>query len=391
MASLSVCLLKHGRSISLHAWKAFNLAHQRIVSGRRSIERSKDDDASVKRHQISRPETLKTQVSSRFYHHISLPTADNFMAYIKPLRPTRLFDFIAHICIAGSCQVRTEQLLLLPNLENLGVLEIIAPVDDFAVFPKVSDRILRSWSEQRGAFPRLAILRIHASEHLSETCLKYLGGLPALAMFEVFGAAGKWDHSERLAAEAGWVPCRRDKNTGLPLPLSSHEGRESLRPYCTRLTQHISCPEGLSRGDPGCWAFWAYTAVQREPRSVLTDTTVGCSVDDCWSGPPFATLVLGPRLQTLETSRRALLGMSLISFWRRSLFKDYSLHGISVDRDRPRAMKEQLDEVVQSGGAIASSVKQVRKAVADTQRGGSRSKKRRTAGSIGDVLSSFQA
>lgn len=330
-------------------------------------------------------------VSRRFYHHIPLPTADTFTTYIKPLQSTSSFDFISHVRIAGSCQINTEELLLLPSLKNLGVLEIIAPAYELDAFPEVSDRIVRSWSEERGAFPRLVILKIHARYHLSERSLKYLSAFPALAVFEVSGRSREWQQSERLAAEAGWMHCNQAWVTGLPYPSRHH--RDTSQSSCEHATEQLSCSDRFRGVDPGCWACWAHTVIRTEPLKLSEDAREARSSwasDGCRPEVPFASLTLGSDSQTLESSRSALLGMSLIFFWRRSLFDEVSPPQAQVDNHASR--HSELSQENACFHEVAGSVaKNARKAAVEQQISGRRSKRRRQVGSIGDILNSFQS
>lgn len=329
-------------------------------------------------------------VSRRFYHHIPLPTADKFIAYIKPLQPTGFFKFISHIRIAGPCQIKTEELLLLPSLKSLGVLEIIAPADESRAFPQVSDRILRSWSKEKDTFPRLSILKIHARYHLSERSLRYLSRFPALAMFEVLGRSEEWQQSDRLAVGAGWMHCNRDKATDPPY--FSHRHKEPPQSSCAHVTEKISCPGRIRWLDPGCWACWAHTAIQKKPFNGFEnahDATAPWASDSWRPEVPFASLTLGSDRLTLESARLAVLDMSLIFFWRRSLFDAIFPPRIRIDGDETQdSITFQDSSWIRE--AANSLAKNGRKAASDQHAGGCRPKRRRQAGNIGDVLNSFQ-
>lgn len=75
-----------------------------------------------------------------------VPTAD-LAVYLKPLTPTKGFSaFITQIRIAGVCQIKSTELILLSGLQNLGSLELVEPVDPEMPFPRVSDRLVRRFS-----------------------------------------------------------------------------------------------------------------------------------------------------------------------------------------------------------------------------------------------------
>lgn len=353
--------LRSIRSISLHAWKAFHKASQI-----RELN-SKSGKAVNK----------KSMVSRRFYHHISLPTADSLTTYIRPLQPSSSFDFLSHVRIAGPCQIKTEELLLLTNLKNLGVLEIIAPAHELDAFPDVSDRILRSWSEAEDPFPRLVVLKIHAHRHLSERSLRYLGRFPALAVFDIAGRSGEWEQAERLAAETGWMYCDLDMLIDLPYS-PDYSSREIPLTSCARATEQFSDPARFRGLDPGCWACWALVVVQMKPLSVSEDAREAWAAwaPDC--SPlevPFASLTLGPDRQALDMPARPILGITQIVFWRRSLFE-----AVVAPEDSAGP-----------GETVTSLAKKARKGTSDQPTSGGQPKKRRQVGSIADVLSSFQS
>lgn len=84
----------------------------------------------------------KNKMLENFQQRISVPTAD-LVVYLKPLAPkNELFTFITQICIAGACQIKSTELLLLTGLRNLGVLELIEPEDPEKPFPRISDRLV---------------------------------------------------------------------------------------------------------------------------------------------------------------------------------------------------------------------------------------------------------
>ncbi|KAF9770002.1 hypothetical protein IL306_012511 [Fusarium sp. DS 682] len=137
----------------------------------------------------------------RFRKHICHPGSD-LTRYTQPLTapPT---DFITHIVIAGGCTFNTHDLLCLADMPNLGALEIIQPADR-NLFPHISDRLVRGWSEKPDPFPLLRILRIWGDETTSQASFQWVSKFPSLALYDVIGARDAWHARKATAQEHGW-------------------------------------------------------------------------------------------------------------------------------------------------------------------------------------------
>lgn len=328
--------------------------------------------------------------SRRFFHHIHLTTADDLDTYIAPLRPTGSFDFLSHIRIAGPCQIKTEELLQLTSLRNLGVLEVIEPADEFSPFPRVSDRIIRSWSEEKGVFPKLVVLKIYALYGFSERSLRYLNKFPALTLFEVGGRPREWQQSERLCAEVGWmhcdelrVPCR---------PRSPHRYTDTPESVCSQITKQVSDSSCPNDANPCSWACWVHTSIMTKPPSKFRDAGRASSAwASCTCRPvaPLASLVLGLDRQTL---RRSSPAARAIYFWRRSFFGVHLPTQAGSGGDGDRLHEGHSSQVLgsESPGSSKPAKNSARKTAPVQHNSGSRPKRRRQIGSIGDVLNSLQ-
>lgn len=123
---------------------------------------------------------------------------------MKPLESTSL-DFLSHVSIGGFCSFDTFELMALSDLRNLSALEIIQPSDEMkAVFPRVTDRLVRGWSEKPTPFPMLRILRIWGDNSTSENSLQYLSAFPSLLLYDVKSARSGWENIDVTAPEHGW-------------------------------------------------------------------------------------------------------------------------------------------------------------------------------------------
>lgn len=268
---------------SLHAWKVFNMALKRLNV--HDIE-SNGNPQSDPGESDTDEETIGLR---RFYHHISFPTAD-FDVYTKPLQATGAFDFVSHIRIAGASPIRTEDLLLLPGLRNLGVLEIAEPGEGVAPRPLVSDRILRAWSEREDAFPRLLALRIAAAHDVTKECLQYAAKLPSLAVLQLHAGRGGWSGWGQNAAESGWLV---------------HEG-DDLFETGRSSTGTKACvdPRPSEHGGGGEWAYLACQLARSLPRPRPLGTRQNEVEHRAGGGSglgvPFASLCLGEDRYTVE-------------------------------------------------------------------------------------------
>lgn len=126
--------------------------------------------------------------------------------YINPITSTA-FEFITHLTIAGGASFSASELFTLSRLKNLGVLEIIQPQDsqEAAVFPRVTDSIVREWSSQvaGGAFPCLRVLRIWGEDFTTHRSLEYVNRFPALSIYDVAGRKDDWPYID--AQHPGWI------------------------------------------------------------------------------------------------------------------------------------------------------------------------------------------
>ncbi|ETS85530.1 hypothetical protein PFICI_03555 [Pestalotiopsis fici W106-1] len=166
------------KSVPFHAWKVF-------------IKYLSPKEA--------RPESGKVPISLwRQVQHVKRPIAP-LSTYLVPLSSQRL-DFIAHLTIAEGVSCPASHLLALSTMQNLGVLEIIQPRDpqQAAIFPRVSDSILREWSAVSSqstntvSFPSLRVLRIWGEDFVTHKSLQYVTRFPALAVYDVAGRQVDW-------------------------------------------------------------------------------------------------------------------------------------------------------------------------------------------------------
>ncbi|KAF7542821.1 hypothetical protein G7Z17_g11253 [Cylindrodendrum hubeiense] len=147
------------RGVCLHAWKLFS-----------KLLLEEDDE--------------KTLGLYRFRQHICRP-GDNLTRYTQPLTSPNV-EFITHFVLTGGCAFTTHDLLCLAAMPNLGALELIQPADEQrGNFPRVSDGLIRGWTEMDDPFPLLRILRIWGDEHTSQNSLYSVSKFPSLALLPV--------------------------------------------------------------------------------------------------------------------------------------------------------------------------------------------------------------
>ncbi|OHF04395.1 hypothetical protein CORC01_00247 [Colletotrichum orchidophilum] len=145
----------------------------------------------------------KTLGLYRYRQHICQPS-ENLRHYLKPLEsPT--FDFVTHLNITGSCSFGENELLALARLKNLAILEIIESADEQrTIFPRVDDRLVRSWSEMDDPFPLLRVLRLWGDESITKHSLQYVSKFPALALYDVNASRSDWRGAGDAALDEGW-------------------------------------------------------------------------------------------------------------------------------------------------------------------------------------------
>lgn len=99
----------------------------------------------------------------------------------------------------------THEMLCLADVKNLGVLELIQPIDDGAsVFPQISDRLIRGWTEKDDPFPLLRMLKIWANQSTTQESLQWVSKFPSLALYDVVGAKEDWQSPVDVAQAEGW-------------------------------------------------------------------------------------------------------------------------------------------------------------------------------------------
>lgn len=190
--------------MSFHAWKIF----QRFLA------------------ESPHPQSQRTPFEIRLHQReIEEPTAP-LNEYIKPLISPK-FEFIAHLILAGGVRLSASELSrILPQLMNLGVLEIIQPQDPVmeSMFPRITDSVVRGWSQIPGVFPCLRVLRIWGEDFTTIHSIKDVTKFPALTVYDIAGrskdiyyrrhknlhwkksSVPKWMQYQGWASEAGHKP-----------------------------------------------------------------------------------------------------------------------------------------------------------------------------------------
>ncbi|KAI1485500.1 coenzyme A transferase [Biscogniauxia mediterranea] len=127
--------------------------------------------------------------------------------YINPLLSPS-FEFIVHLTLTGCTSFGTHEVLSLSQLKNLGVLEIMQPVDDTnaATFPRITDSVIREWASQPNPFPVLRIMRIWGDDFTTEKSLRYISKFPALVLYDVAGRRRDWKDVDQTL---GWERQRK--------------------------------------------------------------------------------------------------------------------------------------------------------------------------------------
>lgn len=248
---------------------------------------------------------------------IPVPTASDFTVYIKPLESTSVFDFVAHLRICGTNQIHSHDLIHLTRLKNLGILEIMEPSSQQLPFPRINDRLIKTWSEQTDPFPSLKILRI-LSLWLTSQSLTYVSNFSQLCLFEATGPYRDWHSGRTLATELGWFYCdpqeayvahnERNDNLKLGRAWNFPSGDTMLLPltgYIETCRQKFGNGGSLGRLN---WIYWLYDGMLRTPlriderqtRQLLANLTAEETYNTMELERPIATLSLGKDAVTHE-------------------------------------------------------------------------------------------
>lgn len=254
-----------------------------------------------------------------FNHFISVPTANDLTIYTEPLQSTSVFEFVAHVRICGMNRIHSHDLIHLTSLKNLGILEIMEPSNQRHSFPRVNDRLVRTWSEQTDPFPSLKILRI-LSLSLTIQSLTYMSSFNQLCFFEATGLHRDWQSGRTRAKELGWFHCdpqeahatylERNDNLRHGRAWNFPSGDTMLLPltgYIETCRQRFGAGGDLGRLN---WIYWLYDGMLRTPlriderqtRQLLASLNAEETYNTMELERPIATLSLGKDALTVEPS-----------------------------------------------------------------------------------------
>ncbi|KAK0713009.1 hypothetical protein B0T26DRAFT_803928 [Lasiosphaeria miniovina] len=151
-------------------------------------------------------------------YYIKTPRSD-LSVYTAPLLSPSV-DFLVYLNIADVDYIQANELLPLAALPNLAVLEIFDIGSDNATSdPRVTDSLVRGWSDMPNAFPSLCILKVHDAPALSFHSLQYVSKFPALAFYDVQNWRSSRSEVDRdLARAQGQIPDGYGGNAPEPRP-----------------------------------------------------------------------------------------------------------------------------------------------------------------------------
>ncbi|KAF4121525.1 hypothetical protein GMORB2_1932 [Geosmithia morbida] len=164
----------------------------------------------------------------RYREHIARPTHP-LSHYTQPLESPTL-DFVTHLVLSGRCGFSVREMMCLSDMRNLGILEVIRPVDGTVssttsfssseydeygdgadqeaaaaamTFPPLTDRLVRAWAEKEDPFPRLRVLRVWGVGTTTRESLRWVAALPALVVYDVLGKPESWESEADVAGDGG--------------------------------------------------------------------------------------------------------------------------------------------------------------------------------------------
>lgn len=331
-------------------------------------------------------DTKKKLALHQFVHHVKDPTAD-LPVYLAPLQ-SQNFTFISHLRLAGSCLIKTEELLYLPQWSgNLGVLELMEPFDSDIPFPRLSDRLFKAWGLSDDSFPKLKAIGLSTHNSITEQSLQYLTQFPALIMLDITAGKQDWKHSESLANAFGWIYCNLAEAHRWYDDDDDDEGDPNIVPEVS-LTSHKDWMrvclglEMLDSGSPPVIAqnvsrnieshgFKIHNLLEMPAPKMLQQ---GDLMSDLPWSSALASLTLGRDGELIRSHRRSSPEKRMF-FWR--YFQDGVKYPIPSKKDYHKASERPSSATERPHKRPAPPVV--------------RSSKKRSASSISDVLSHFEA
>ncbi|KAI8627598.1 hypothetical protein F5Y19DRAFT_173137 [Xylariaceae sp. FL1651] len=159
----------------------------KTISGELSLESWKLLATKISGDEVA----AKYLCSHLMKHSISIPRPQHLGQYLTPLNSTT-FDFLTHLIIAGGVSFDTHELLQLVQLKNLAVFEIIQPYRQLDTFPRLTDSIIREWSQQQNPFPVLRVMKVWGNDFTTVKSVRYLSSFPSLVLYDVAGRKTDW-------------------------------------------------------------------------------------------------------------------------------------------------------------------------------------------------------
>lgn len=327
-------------------------------------------------------DTKKTLALHQFVHHVKEPTAD-LSVYLTPLQSTD-FTFISHLRLAGSCLIKAEELLYLPQWsKNLGLLELMEPLDSETPFPRLNDRVFKAWSLHDEPFPKLKGIGLSTHSSITEQSLQYISQFPALIMLDITAGRKDWTRSKPLANALGWIYCNwaevqrwynDDDDEGDPdlvpeVSVTSH--KDWMRLSLGLDMVDIGPPPVIAQNNSGnteCHGFQLHNLLEMPASKMLQKGDFICDLP--WSSA-LASLTLGRDQKFIRRHRRSSPEERMI-FWR--YWQDGVRHPAPKGKDQGASQKS------------PSSTEQPNKSAPAAIR----SSKKRSASSISDALSHFE-
>ncbi|KAK3321639.1 hypothetical protein B0H66DRAFT_177250 [Apodospora peruviana] len=141
----------------------------------------------------------------RYRKQIRYPSRE-LSYYTAPLDSSPTVDFLTFLSIHQVAAFQADELLGLARLKNLAILEI---VENGTLDPqdKVSDHLIKGWSEMEDPFALLRILKINSNRTLTWRSLQYISKFPSLVFYDISGPSPLWVpiHDSDIAVRHGWM------------------------------------------------------------------------------------------------------------------------------------------------------------------------------------------
>ncbi|KXX82376.1 hypothetical protein MMYC01_201330 [Madurella mycetomatis] len=209
------------RNVSLRAWSALSYELEQ--------ERFQDAGDQIAHTGEKHQDKITVPMALRRYCQEIFDPPCGLDVYTIPL--LSLSGCLAYLCIDNVTHFEVQELLSLPKLSALEVLEL---VEREPSLNGMSDRVIRGWTESATCFdpfPSLRVMKITSSTHaVSEGSLRYVLRYPRLEIFDITALpASRWRNASSIADSCGWKATKPGDSLFVSYAEAYLDGRVDVR------------------------------------------------------------------------------------------------------------------------------------------------------------------